>query len=87
METVEVTLPADLLRAAGLDVRNPSTDASRLLALELYREDKISLGRTAELCQTPLEQFLEFAGNHSVPLHYGLEQLDEDRRTLNRLGL
>lgn len=87
METVEIRLPADLVHAAGLDVVNPSTEASRLLALELYREDKVSLGRAAELCQTPLEQFMEFAGRHEVPLHYGIDQLDEDRRTLNRLGL
>lgn len=87
METVEVRLPADLVRAAGLDTTNPSSEASRLLALELYREGKISLGRAAELCQTPLEQFLEFAGRHNVPLHYNIDQLREDRRTLECLGL
>jgi predicted HTH domain antitoxin len=87
METVELKLSADLIRAAELDPANPSHGASRLLALELYREDRISLGRAAELCQTPLEQFLEFAGQHNVPLHYGIHQLDEDRHTLHRLGL
>jgi predicted HTH domain antitoxin len=87
METVEIRLPADLVRAAGLDPANPSNGASRLLALELYREDRVSPGRAAQLCQTPIEQFLEFAGNHSVPLHYGADRLNEDRRTLSRLGL
>ena len=87
METVEVRLPADLVRAAGLNLADPSTEASRLLALELYRENRLSLGRAAELCQTPVEQFLEFAGRHNVPLHYGLDELEEDRRTLDRLGL
>jgi hypothetical protein len=38
METVEVKLPADLVRAAGLNPGDPSAEASRLLALELYRE-------------------------------------------------
>jgi len=87
METVEVRLPADLVRAAGLNPADPSPEASRLLALELYRENRVSLGRAAGLCQTPLEQFLEFAGRHDVPLHYGLDELEEDRRTLHRLGL
>ena len=87
METVEVRLPADLVRAAGLNLADPSTEASRLLALELYRENRLSLGRAAELCQTPVEQFLEFAGRHNVPLHYGLDELEEDRRTLDRLRL
>jgi predicted HTH domain antitoxin len=87
MDTVDVRLPADLIRAAGWNHSDPSAEASRLLALELYREDKLSLGRAAELCQTSVEQFLELAGRHNVPLHYGLDQLEEDRRTLERLGL
>jgi predicted HTH domain antitoxin len=87
METVEVKLPADLVQAAGLNPADPSAEASQLLALELYGEDKVSLGRAAELCRTPVEQFLDFAGRHNVPLHYGLDQLEEDRRMLGRLGL
>ena len=87
METVDVRLPADLIRAAGWNPSDPSREASRLLALELYREDKLSLGRAAELCQTSVEQFLEFAGRYNVPLHYSIDQLEEDRRTLERLGL
>ena len=87
MDTVDVRLSADLVRAAGWNPADPSTEASRLLALALYREDKLSLGRAAELCQTSVEQFLEFAGRHNVPLHYGLDQLEEDRRTLAELGL
>ena len=73
--------------AAGLDVSNLSIEAARLLALELYRADEVSLGRAAELCHTPIEQFMEFAGKHNVPLHYGADELEEDRRTLERLGL
>ncbi len=47
---VRVELPAALLKAADLDDKNVSQEAARLLALELFREDKISLGRAAELC-------------------------------------
>jgi predicted HTH domain antitoxin len=35
----------------------------------------------------PVEQFMEFAGRRNVPLHYGADELEEDRRTLERLGL
>jgi len=87
METVDFKLPADLVREAGLNPADPSPDAARMLALELFREDKVSLGRAAELCDTPLEQFMEFAGRHDVSLHYGMDDLEEDRRTMQRLGL
>jgi predicted HTH domain antitoxin len=70
-----------------LDTSNLSAETARLLALELYREDRVSLGRASELCQTAVEQFMEFAAQHKVPLHYGVDELEEDRRTLERLGL
>ena len=60
----------------------------RLLALELFREDKVSLGRAAELCQTPLAAFMDFAAHHDVPpLRYGSADLAEERLSIERLGV
>ena len=84
MKNVPVQLPEDLVEAAQLNRSNPSPDAARLLALELFREDKVSLGRAAELCETPVEAFMEFAAQREVPLHYGVGELEEDRQTLRR---
>jgi predicted HTH domain antitoxin len=70
METVDVKLPSELLRVANLEESNLSQEATRLLALELYREDKVSLGRAVELSQTPVAAFMDFAAKHGVP-HYG----------------
>lgn len=86
METVNVKLPSELLRVANLEERNLSQEAARLLALELYREDKVSLGRAAELCETPVAAFIDFAAKHGVPpLRYSFEDLDEERQTADRL--
>ena len=86
METVNVKLPSELLRVANLEERNLSEEAARLLALELYREDNVSLGRAAELCQTPVAAFMDFAAKHSVPpLRYSFEDLEEERQTADRL--
>src|SRR6266480_2730475 len=62
METVDVKLPSALLKAANLEESSLSEEAARLLALELYREDKVSLGRAAELSHTPLAAFMDVAG-------------------------
>jgi len=86
METVNVELPSALLKAANLEERNLSEETARLLALELYREDKVSLGRAAELCQTPLAAFMDFAAKHGVsPLRYSYEDLEEERQATDRL--
>jgi len=86
METVDIKLPSELLRVANLEESNLSQEAARQLALELYREDKVSLGRAAELRQTPLAAFIDFAAKHGVPpLRFIFEDLDEERRTADRL--
>jgi predicted HTH domain antitoxin len=86
METVRIELPSALLRAANLEENNLSQEAARMLALELYREDKVSLERAAELCQTPLAAFMDFSAKHGVPsLRYNYEDLEEERRSTDRL--
>ena len=85
METVEIKLPSALLRAAGLEEADLSLEASRLLALELYRENKVSIGRAAELCLTPLAAFMDFAARHGVPpLRHTFDDLEEERRSRDR---
>jgi len=86
METVRIELPSALLRAANLEEKNLSQEAARLLALELFREDKVSLERAAELCQTPLAAFIDFTAKRGVPpLRYSYEDLEEERRSTDRL--
>ena len=62
-------LPSELLSVANLEQQNFSQEAARLLALGLYPEDRVSLGRAAELCQTPLAVLMDFVAKHGVP-HY-----------------
>jgi hypothetical protein len=87
METVHLELPVDLVKAANLDLDQISGDAARSLALLLFREEKLSLGRAAELSQTSIDAFITFAGRHGVPLHYGPDELEVDRLNMSRLGL
>ncbi len=88
MDTIHVELPSALLKAANLEESNLSQEAARLLAVELYREHRVSLGRAAELCQTPLAAFMDFVAKHGVPpLRYGGDDLDEERRSSDRLGV
>jgi len=86
MDTINVKLPSELLRAANLEEGSLSQEAARLLALELYREDKVSLGRTAELCGTPVAAFMDFAARHAVPpLRYSFDDLDLERQSTHHL--
>ena len=47
---------------------------------------RVSLGRAAELCETPLAAFMDFVAKHGVPpLRYSFEDLDEERRSTDRI--
>ena len=79
-------MPSSLLKAANLEEANLSQEAARLLALELYREEKVSLERAAELCDTPVAGFMDFAAKHAVPpLRYSFEDLEEERRSAEQV--
>jgi predicted HTH domain antitoxin len=65
MRGVPITLSDELLEAAGFNPATASREVAQLLALELYRENKISVGRASELCRMPLDAFMDFAGNLS----------------------
>lgn len=86
MNGVQITVPTELLEAAGMTAADAPRESIRLLALELYRENKVSLGRAAELCAMPIEAFMVFAGKHEAPMHYSVSDLEEDRLTLERLS-
>ena len=84
--TVTVEIPQEALALAGLDNQSDSERASLLVALELFREERVSLGRAAELAGLGIEAFMDFAGKRQVPLHYAADDLAADRNTLARLS-
>lgn len=87
MVTVQVELPEELLRTANVSTERRSLEVAKLLALELFRERTISLGRAAELCGVPVAEFMQFAAEREVPLHYTLEDLERDRQLIEDLSL
>jgi predicted HTH domain antitoxin len=87
VSTVTVEIPKETLALAGLEDQPASDGARRLLALELFREARVSLGRAAELSGLGVEEFMAFAADREVPLHYTGNELDQDRQAAARLGL
>jgi hypothetical protein len=87
MANVTVDIPEEVLALAGLPGGSASGGATQLLALELFREGRVSLGRAAELAGVSTEEFMEFSAHRQVSLHYTEADLAEDRATAERLKL
>lgn len=81
MNIVQVDVPIELLQAAGIQAH----EAPKLLALGLFREGAVSLGGAAELCKVSQAEFMRFADEREVPLHYTLEDLEQDRQLIRDL--
>ena len=87
MATINVELPEELIRAAKLSGESASQEITKILALELFREKIISIGKAAELSRISIEEFMDFAARRDVPLHYELEDLENDQKLADTLKL
>ena len=86
MPSVQVELSAELLALAqGADAQ-PSRAAAKLIALELFRERRVSLGKAAELAGMTLEEFMEFSAQREVSLHYTPSDWAADHAAARALG-
>jgi len=56
--SITVKIPSDVVGLIGED-KNIEKESRMLIATELYREGKISVGKAAELANLPFEDFIE----------------------------
>ena len=86
MSTVQVELAEELFALANVS-GTPSRSASKLIVLELFRERRVSAGKAAELAGVSLDEFLEFAAQCDVPMHYTQEDWQQDQTVARKLKL
>jgi predicted HTH domain antitoxin len=79
----DLAVPVKVLHASGLSKQELLVE----LAVHLFEEDFISLGIAKSLAGMPTAQFMKLLGSRHIPLHYDVEELEEDVGALKRLGL
>ena len=60
---------------------------AQLIALELFRERRVSAEKAAELAGVALVDFREFAARREVPMHYTREDWEQDQTVARKLKL
>jgi predicted HTH domain antitoxin len=83
--TVTVRIPAEFAPQFG---SNSETIGRRLLeqaAIEGYRSYQLSRGQVAQLLGKDWIETEEFLAQHHCDRHYDLQDLEEDRQTLDTL--
>ena len=83
-----IELPEELLAALSAPGRDVSRAALEAIALEAYRERKLSVAQLRRLLGYETRMEVDgFLNDHGVELEYTLEDLERDRETHRRLGL
>ncbi len=87
METIRTTI--DLPGTFPLLVKREEADIAsfikQTLAIELYREGKISLGKAAELAEVRNKwEMLILLSEHGVAIHYTAKDAESDLKTLKK---
>ncbi len=76
-------LPPGLMQAT----RMTSGELKLELALTLFQQTKLSLGKARELAGMSLPEFQRELGRRKIPIHYGVREFDQDMATLRSMGL
>jgi len=81
---VKLRLPSDL--ASIVAPRRLEDEAKLLIALELYREGKVSLGKAAEIAGLSVREFMYELRARRIPLNYDVGELEYDLEIVDELA-
>lgn len=77
-----IEIPRHVLESA----RMTPEEARIELALELYRQRRISIGHARELAGKSLWEFRQLAASRQISPHYDIDDLEEDMQTWQTLA-
>lgn len=81
LRSMQVELPDAALEGTGM-----TPELAKLeVAVALYRDRKVSMGRAARLAGMPRPQFQHELGKRDVTVDYDVEDFEQDLKTLEKL--
>ena len=76
-----LTIPNERLADVALSERDAAVD----IAIGLYKRDRVSLGRAAEIADMSSPEFLAELGRRHIPINYKVDDLRADLKALEKL--
>jgi predicted HTH domain antitoxin len=77
-----VTIPDEILAAAHIS----EPELKQELALTLFQRERLTLAQASRLADMSQLAFQRLLAERRIPLHYGVEEFDQDLRTLREMG-
>ncbi len=79
---ISIEVPREIGHAARMDAQQ----LKRELAVHLFEQKKLSFGKAREMAGMTVWGFMHLLGERSVPIHYDVEDCEEDIAILKELG-
>ena len=80
--TIAIEIPREVIHAT----RMTPQELRRELAVYLFQQGKLSFGKAREMAGMTAWAFQQLLGSRGIPVHYDLEDYEEDLVTLKELG-
>ena len=80
--TISIEIPREVIHATKMTPQ----ELRRELALYLFQQGKLSFGKARELADMTVGAFQQLLGSRGIPVHYDVEDYEEDLATLKELG-
>ncbi len=80
--TACIDIPKEILHAT----RMTPQDIRIELAILLFQQGKLSFGKSRELAGKTVWEFQQMLGARNIPVHYDLEDYEEDLKSLKELN-
>jgi len=77
-----LAIPEDILQAT----RMSDKELLQEIAVMLFQKEKLTLGQAAHLAGMSQLQFQHLLASRQIPVHYDVEEFEEDFKTLKDLG-
>jgi len=75
----------NIMLPAELESQISPEEAALHLALGLFADEKVTLGQAAAVAGISQPAFLQELGKRKIPVHYGVEELEQDIATVKRM--
>ena len=82
--TLNVPVPKELIQITELSEQKIIERLVKLLALDMYKKNVISLGKACEICSLSKWDFFDLNKELGMPLNYDESDLESDLAQINR---
>jgi predicted HTH domain antitoxin len=80
--TISIEIPREVPHAA----RMTPQEMRHELAIYLFQQGRLSFGKAREMAGTTVWAFQQMLASREIPVHYDVEDYEEDLATLRELG-